>query len=251
MAGRVPAEKTKAAAAAFRFKTKLIRDRRTAKSNYRARYYDAQNGRFLSEDPLRNIGSGSNYFEYSANNGVNFKDANGLEYGMSNDNDVITISAAITIYGPAATSALASQWQNAIMQAWNKGNPSFGRCKVKFQIEVMADPSSNWWFTAAQHATFPTNYVYVPAGDDVTTGVNVLTHQHGTWWSLASDSTVAHETGHFFGFGDDYHSFTTLKPYSGHENHMMADNGDHIVAQHEIDFLVSSFENRRKCKCQK
>ncbi len=44
---------------------------------YRARYYDATVGRFLTEDPI-SFGGGSNFYLYTLNNPINFTDPSGL-----------------------------------------------------------------------------------------------------------------------------------------------------------------------------
>jgi hypothetical protein len=46
-------------------------------SSYRARYYDPENGRFVSEDPVR-FGGGVNFYRYAGNNPTNFVDPLGL-----------------------------------------------------------------------------------------------------------------------------------------------------------------------------
>jgi RHS repeat-associated protein len=53
-------------------------DTETGLMYYRARYYDAKDGRFLSEDLLQ-FNAGINFYEYSYNNPVNFKDPSGLQ----------------------------------------------------------------------------------------------------------------------------------------------------------------------------
>jgi len=45
---------------------------------YRARYYDPQSGRFLSEDPARFAG-GINFFPYAYNDSINLNDPRGLQ----------------------------------------------------------------------------------------------------------------------------------------------------------------------------
>jgi len=51
-------------------------DRETSLYYYRARYYDAEIGRFISEDPL-GFGAGVNFYAYVNNNPVNFNDPSG------------------------------------------------------------------------------------------------------------------------------------------------------------------------------
>jgi RHS repeat-associated protein len=52
-------------------------DSETSLYYYRARYYDPQPGRFLSEDPL-SFGQGVNFYAYVANNPINLIDPTGL-----------------------------------------------------------------------------------------------------------------------------------------------------------------------------
>jgi len=55
-------------------------DRETNLYYYRARYYDPEIGRFISEDPL-GFKAGVNFYAYVGNNPVNFNDPSGLEPG--------------------------------------------------------------------------------------------------------------------------------------------------------------------------
>ena len=54
------------------------RDAETGLYYYRARYYDPQIGRFLSEDPIGFAGVDVNLYRYVANNPINFIDPSGL-----------------------------------------------------------------------------------------------------------------------------------------------------------------------------
>jgi RHS repeat-associated protein len=60
----------------FRY-TAREQDSETGLMYYRARYYDPNNGRFVTEDPLR-LKGGINYFDYVLNNPVNLEDQFGL-----------------------------------------------------------------------------------------------------------------------------------------------------------------------------
>ena len=52
-------------------------DSETGLTEYRARYYDPQIGRFMSEDPIR-FGGGMNFYRYVGNSPLNYVDPFGL-----------------------------------------------------------------------------------------------------------------------------------------------------------------------------
>jgi len=58
-------------------------DTETGLYYYRARYYDASSGKFLSEDPLEGAGDGPNFYTYVLNNPANFVDPFGLNSGTA------------------------------------------------------------------------------------------------------------------------------------------------------------------------
>ena len=63
----------------------VVRENYTA-SYYRARYYDPQSGKFISEDPIR-FSAGVNFYAYVTNSPFNFTDPTGTQgYPSSNDN---------------------------------------------------------------------------------------------------------------------------------------------------------------------
>jgi RHS repeat-associated protein len=50
------------------------RDKLASSSYYRARYYDPQTGRFISEDPTELDGGDINFYRYASNNSINLVD---------------------------------------------------------------------------------------------------------------------------------------------------------------------------------
>jgi len=63
---------------------------------YRARYYDPQTGRFVSEDPLRFDGSSADFYRYAANDPVSFADPTGLtDYEGFSPENLASIKMAV------------------------------------------------------------------------------------------------------------------------------------------------------------
>jgi len=59
---------------------------------YRARYYDPQTGRFLSEDPIRYAGHSVDFYPYALNRPLNFIDPTGLATVVNNSGSPIIVS---------------------------------------------------------------------------------------------------------------------------------------------------------------
>lgn len=202
------------------------------------RWYLPSVGRYLEPDPIALHGGfngpfGPNWYGYAESNPLKWVDPTGLKYACSKNGNQTTITASITIYGPLATPQLAQSWQQAINSYWNNFGNNFtsGGNQVVFNVTVQADPSANWWFTAADAM----NYVYVkPSGYRS----NVWNGWLGNWAFNDPAWVAAHEAGHIFGLPDDYSKkywlFGPEGPNQGHEGHMMAEFWGG-VAQHEID----------------
>jgi len=79
----------------------------------RARYYDAETGRFISEDPIGFGGGDVNLYAYVGNNPVNFVDPLGLTAGDTNaSNTWVEVWDIITPDFNDPTSLGANFWQN-------------------------------------------------------------------------------------------------------------------------------------------
>lgn len=218
-------------------------------SYYRARYYDSGVGRFMSEDPS-GFTAGPDFYSYAGNSPSNFIDPTGLDYTTSYDNGTITVSLSIVLYGSGANSALAALWQKAIADAWNK-NGGYGKCKVQFSVNVTADPGTNNLFKAVHRSGYGSkNWIYIPPNGEYPSdhGVSLLTQATGSWSSIDSAATIAHEAGHLLGFFDHYNPFT-LRPYNGRENDIMAESGNRAVMPDEIGSIVAHFYDKA-CGCK-
>jgi RHS repeat-associated protein len=67
---------------------------------YRARYYDANVGRFISEDPLRFIADLGSFYEYSYGNPINFLDSMGMT-GQNSGSGTVTLDPPGTSSPPS------------------------------------------------------------------------------------------------------------------------------------------------------
>jgi len=61
---------------------------------YRARYYDARQGRFVSEDPIGLRSGGANFYRYTTNNPLNWTDPSGLRAYSCEETRIILNEAA-------------------------------------------------------------------------------------------------------------------------------------------------------------
>jgi RHS repeat-associated protein len=222
---------------------------------YRARYYDATAGRFLSEDPLAGLGS---RYAYVANNPISLVDRFGLSYQVAQSENTITVSADVILFGPGATSELAGAWQAYANLVWNgTGQTSMG-CKVVFKIQMRADPTHT--LPPVRDGVSGTNAVYIPDPESgyFRSFVNEVGGWAGAWSAEANGETVSHEIGHFFGLPDYYNDYwhgirvprgwgDYSVPMAGHENDIMADSQNGWPQQAEIDQIVKS--KAKACAC--
>jgi hypothetical protein len=167
-------------------------------------------------------------------NPVKFTDPDGRtgEYVINDQNKTITIRVDIILYGQAATDALASDFENLILDelaydhngnAW-KMRIGANDYQVDFQVNVRVgeEPGlfSKWW-----NKNFGTTN-FIEIDPNISTPV-VIAGYMGKWrssgrngLSLKQDNTPAHEFGHLLGFRDKY-DYKTQLPLAGWSNDLM------------------------------
>ena len=92
---------------------------------YRARYYDAKVGMFISEDPIGFDGGDVNFFAYVGNNPINYTDPTG-EYAAA-------IGQVLIRIGPRIGAALAGLAQAALVP-FSLCHPMSARSRVRLVI---------------------------------------------------------------------------------------------------------------------
>jgi RHS repeat-associated protein len=202
-------------------------------SYYRARYYNPQLQRFISEDPL-GTAAGPNVYQYAGSSPSNFTDPLGLIYGLSQSSDgTITITVPISIYGDGATALLAKKWQDDINAYWN--GHTWKKCKVVVDAPITVDQGAN-------HFDLPTINLVKVVGKSGYRSNTVLFFGWG-WWALDEDRYgVAHEFGHLMDLGDKYSGDV---PDPGFETDIMG-SALGVVRQDTLDRVLAG----RACGCK-
>ena len=210
----------------------------------RARYFDPSAGRFLSEDPLGNVG-GINLYEYVYSNPINLIDPSGL-YGVKRYGNTLVVSATVRLYGPNASNGLAAYWQRGINSVWNGLDHFVGKCRVIFDVKVFTDMSQN----VSSYGTPDANIFVEPMVPNFRSSQRVGGGQ-GHWWMGAESRTVSHEVGHIFGLQDEYRDFwhgirvpngwfsnVDSRPNAGHEGDIMASSEDGVVTDEDVKKVI-------------
>lgn len=241
-------------------------------------YYHPGTGRFINRDPLfelgaenvryddvdiqvgfgASLGDALNLYWYVFNQPSNLIDPLGQKARVSvNAADcTITVTLNIGIYGPKATSALASKIEGCIESHWNGhatkkgcGKCDPGNCKVVVDANVKYYPKAKHWPDVPEDNQIkirnkkkPRSWVFGPGGS--------WGHWHDDTPAPGSRNpcwVFAHEAGHLMGLGDDY-SYWTGDPKKGHAGHMMGEYGGSVV-QHEIDGILGGKKCPKECCC--
>ena len=215
-------------------------DPETGLRYYRARYYDASTGRFLSEDPS-GFDGGSNFYSYVANAPADLSDPFGLSATAVQNGNTITVSVNVVVYGVFANQQTVQDWNNDANNYWNNfgNNFHYGHCKVVFHINYHIGTEAQ-----AKHAR---NRAYVEGDPNYRS--RVYNHRIGFFANNEGGWAVSHETGHLMNLPDDYHDQmvngqAVSVPNAGHAGHMMG-QFEGTVVQHEVDDILKKL----KCKC--
>lgn len=126
-------------------------DSETGNYYYRARYYDAGIGRFLSEDPIGFAGGDNNFYRYLWNDPVNWIDPSGenaavigavVSIGIVFPPEIVAvIVGAAIVYGVCALSEnIGKQWHNDHPH-WDKNTKRYEQPHVH-DIEKHTDPET-------------------------------------------------------------------------------------------------------------
>lgn len=176
---------------------------------YCARYYDAQLDRFLSEDPV-GFSGGINFYRYVYNNPVGFIDPTGLDATVTQSGSTVTVTASIVVHSSMLIRA--QYYKQAIGYYWKPFQ--YDKYIINFKVKVVLakDPRPSG----------PVNDVYIKASESYFRSY-VTNNHRGLFWSGADANTIAHETGHFFGFGDKYDK-GTVTPYPGYAGEIMGEH---------------------------
>jgi RHS repeat-associated protein len=102
-------------------------DPETGIYQYRARYYDQNVGRFLSEDPLKGISDGVNFYAYVHNSSINLIDPTGLS--------------------PECSCSTPSRYRLVPISDCHHG------ISRRIVYELQGPGASNWWVTEHQNPT--------------------------------------------------------------------------------------------------
>jgi len=221
---------------------------------YNYRYYNSQNGRWISRDPMTEKES---YLLYGYVNNIPtlYSDELGLAHTITTNKDdcSINVSLNIVIYPKGGDSinniemqTTALQIKQSIESNWNGYEK--GCCVVNVTADVSVQSRKSRWLYRFLNSD--ENNIEITSDSSHRSYVNGVGGRYGVWGSQAVPWVYAHEAGHLMGLPDDYQDDTnsdgtvTSVPNAGHKGHMMGEYGG-SVNQHEIDAILKNIE----CPC--
>jgi RHS repeat-associated protein len=163
---------------------------------YRARYYDASLGRFISEDPL-GYAAGINFYAYVSNNPVNGNDPSGNEPVIvrSGNNFDITFRNVQVVVQPPLKPSLADSAMSNVSNIWSGSFPPYqSTARVNYQVvsqfSTNTDPSRIEVTIAAGSPLVGSSARQSYAGKPSEVSLNATSMRA---------NTPAHEFGHLLG----------------------------------------------------
>ena len=221
---------------------------------YNHRYYNPQNGRWISRDPMTEKESYLLY-GYVNNMPTLYSDELGLARTITTNKDdcSINVSLNIVIYPKGGDSinniemrTTAQRIKQSIESNWNGYEK--GCCVVNVTADVSVQSRKSRWLYRFLNSD--ENNIEITSDSSHRSYVNGVGGRYGVWESQADPWIYAHEAGHLMGLPDDYHdeikpngSLNSV-PNKGHEGHMMGEYAG-SVNQHEIDAILKNIE----CPC--
>ena len=221
---------------------------------YNYRYYNPQNGRWISRDPMTEKESCLLY-GYVNNMPTLYSDELGLACTITTNKDdcSINVSLNIVIYPKGGDSinniemrTTAQRIKQSIESNWNGYEK--GCCVVNVTADVSVQSRKSRWLYRFLNSD--ENNIEITSDSSHRSYVNGVGGRYGVWGSQAVPWVYAHEAGHLMGLSDDYQDVAnsdgslTSVPNAGHEGHIMGEYGGK-ANQHEIDAILKNIE----CPC--
>ncbi|WP_261979720.1 RHS repeat-associated core domain-containing protein [Akkermansia muciniphila] len=221
---------------------------------YNYRYYNPQNGRWISRDPMTEKESYLLY-GYVNNMPTLYSDELGLARTITTNKDdcSINVSLNIVIYPKGGDSinniemrTTAQRIKQSIESNWNGYEK--GCCVVNVTADVSVQSRKSRWLYRFLNSD--ENNIEITSDSSHRSYVNGVGGRYGVWGSQAVPWVYAHEAGHLMGLSDDYQDVAnsdgslTSVPNAGHEGHIMGEYGGK-ANQHEIDAILKNIE----CPC--
>lgn len=189
------------------------------------RYYDPQQGRFLTRDPLGYAG-GVNLYGYTQNNPINWADPDGLHAIVTRKGTTVTITIPIAFkVDKGVRPGAVNETINSIQSTWSG---VFGKYNVQTTVKDV---------TKVPNYKGSYDEVTIHSGNE--RSYCSANGYHGDWYSgdPSYNWVAAHEAGHLMGLDDQYHDvyphhFLLFHwgdpqsiPYSGWDGNIMASRG--------------------------
>jgi RHS repeat-associated protein len=216
--------------------------------HYKARYYNPQGGRFLTQDTYKgNVWEPwtQHLYAYVGNNPVNYVDPTGhaaQEVTVDDSAKTITIAWSVIFSGNGATEANVQAVVNSIKQEWEKPQNGYQvivdiTWAIQGEGENLAEgfQGDEWVISSGNGRSFVSSL-------GGSSGVLYLHDDKGnpTDWRW----TASHEFGHFIGHDDHYQDRRDAKgnvysvPESGWQGNMMAQYQGKVSTVNMIELLV-------------